>query len=119
MPRVKGPLDKNDVKDFLREKYEESKVYREKKLVRKILDEITAVYDTCPHCQKDFDIEMKDMEILEDERHIYARIKCPNCGAKLIANFRPSVDIDPLFGGRENITVEIVEDKENDKQSGK
>jgi len=110
LSREKGVLNKSDVKDFLNEKYAESKAYRARKLILKEVQKINNGYsDECPHCHKLFDVPNSAVQIHDDEKGIYGIMKCPDCGADLIIHFKLDSDIDPLFGGKTTVKIIIEE----------
>lgn len=113
MPRVKGSLNKSEVKEFLNEKYEESKEYQTKKEIMKQIQKNNNGYaDFCPVCKRGFDVKVEDVKISDEGKRIVGRFTCPNCNAKLIYIFRLEEDIDPLFGGNVTMVADLREEKE-------
>jgi len=114
MPRVKGYINKSDVKDFLNDKYSESKAAKSRRIILEEIAKTKAYVDNCPHCGILFEVPPSDVKIHDDSNGIYGTFKCPNCHTDLIYQFKTKDNVDPLFGGNISV-IGILKEAKDDK----
>ncbi len=116
MPKIKGIVDKSDVKNFLNDKYMESIEYKKRSAMLNLFEskKFNGIVDVCPYCKAEFEAKKDNITVIDKGGlKIFAKADCDKCHKpiyfKLITEAR---SLDPLFGGKLEVTYIIMTEDE-------